>query len=75
MGLHQHWVALLVPDDSLIRITQAKKYVDEPFESFFIRDKYSHLAICLHLIEPHCYHLRDLEDPSGSALVQNATQV
>ena len=31
-----------------------KKYFDKQNESFFIRDKYSHLAICLRLMEPHC---------------------
>ena len=30
-----------------------KKTFDEQYESFFIQDMYSHLAICLHLMDPH----------------------
>ena len=46
-------MALLVPDDRLLRIALTKKYFDKRYESFFIRDKYSHLATYLHLMDPH----------------------
>ena len=46
-------MALLVPDDSLLPFALAKKYFNERNKSFFIWDKYSHLAICLCLMEPH----------------------
>ena len=32
----------------------SKNYFVDQNESFFIRDKYSHLAICLPLMEPNC---------------------
>ena len=35
------------------RVSQCKKYFDVQYEAFFIWDKYIHLAICLHLMEPH----------------------
>ena len=38
--LHQLEVALLVPDDSLLRIVLDKKNSGEKYGSFFIRDKY-----------------------------------
>ena len=53
MRLYQRKVALLVPEDSLLRITPAKNYYDKQYLSFFIQDRYSHLAICLHLMESH----------------------
>ena len=36
-------------------VTQYQKNIltDEQYEAFLIRDKYSHLAICLRLMEPH----------------------
>ena len=34
------------------------KYFDEQYEAFPIWDKYSHLAICLRLMESHCYLLQ-----------------
>ena len=52
MGLHQFLVAPPVPDDHLLRFALANFYFDKQYESFFNRDKYSHLAICLRLMEP-----------------------
>ena len=46
MRLRQLKVALLVPDDSLLRIALAKKYFSEQCESLFILDKYCHLMAC-----------------------------
>ena len=34
---------------------EPKNNFDEQYESFFIRHKYSHLTICLHLMEPHSW--------------------
>ena len=53
MRLHQREVALLVPDESLLHIVLAKKISGEKYKSFFIRDKYPHITICLSLMEPH----------------------
>ena len=44
----------MVLDDSLLQIGRAKNiFFDKLYESFFIRAKYIHLAICLSLMEPH----------------------
>ena len=51
MRFHQRGeVALLVPDDSLLHITLAKKNSGEENASFFIRDKYRHQIIFWSLI-------------------------
>ena len=39
-------VALLVPDVSVLHLFEEN-------DAFSIRDKYSHLAVCLNLIQPH----------------------
>ena len=55
MRLCQRQVALLVPDVSLLcSLVFQKIILFEQNEAFLIRDKYSHLAMCLHLIQPHC---------------------
>ena len=43
-------MAPLVPDD--VACSQ-KYFFDKQYESFFIQDKYSHLVICLRLMDPH----------------------
>ena len=55
MRLHQREVALMVPDDSLLHIALAIKISDEKYVSFFIRNEYSHLKVCLRPIEPQVY--------------------
>ena len=54
MRLHQREMALLVSDESLLYIAIAIKISDEKYESFFVRDKYSHLTIYLRLMEHQC---------------------
>ena len=53
MRLHQYKVSLLVPDDSLLRITITKSLFLLAIGGIF-HPGYSHLAICLRLMEPHC---------------------
>ena len=53
MRLCHGQVALLVPDVSLLHSFVSQKILYEQNETFFIRDKYSHLAVCLHMIQPH----------------------
>ena len=48
-------MALLVPDDSLLCLSIAKKFFIEANATFFIRDKCCHLTLCLHLMEPNCF--------------------
>ena len=56
MRLQQHSVALLVPDERkpAAYYQNPKKYFDKQYEAFFIQDKYSHLAICIHQMVSHC---------------------
>ena len=44
-------MALLVPDVSLQGYLIIQKNLFEQNKAFFIRDKYSHLAVCLHMIQ------------------------
>ena len=54
MRLHQRQVALLVPDDGLLRIALDKNiFFYRQYEQFFIGDKYCHLTICLRMMTLH----------------------
>ena len=54
MGLDQLQMAPLVLDNSLLRLfTTQGKLFDVPHETFFIRNKWRHLALCLRLIQPN----------------------
>ena len=46
-------MAPLVLDVSLLRFTLLKKKFIFENETFFIRDKYCPLTVCLHLMEPY----------------------
>ena len=54
MGLDKLQMAPLVPDDSMLCLftSQGKVFVMQQ-ETFFIRNKWRHLASCLHLIHPN----------------------
>ena len=55
MKLRQCQMALLVPYVSLLCYLIIKKTIlFKQNEAFFIRDMYSHLAVCLPMIQPHC---------------------
>ena len=53
MGLNQMWMAILIPDDSLLRFRLRKKNFIYENKTTFIRDKLGHLTLCLRLIQPH----------------------
>ena len=54
MGLDQLQMVPLVPDDRLLHLftSQGEVFVMQ-HETFFIRDKKRHLALCLHRIQPN----------------------
>ena len=50
---------MLVPEDSLLHFQLTDHFSAKQNETFFTWDKYSHLALCLDLIQPNCQNVTD----------------